>query len=407
MPRGAVLRPEVRQAYEQSEFDNGVMDFVIEMSVEWVKVMSYVKDCLSFTPDISPWFTSSRYASALAGVMSIETRLQPLHRYKHVTFRDLTLEDLEECREYWAPWLLSRFLYHTMICLLNHPLLVTLQLQTKGNDSELFREQSSFYVARHVHWILHFIAFIEARKFRITDPVIGYCAAVIATIESQLIYSVDEVTAEKKQRNIQSCRRLIRSLAPSHPSMADLVSYYSKLDAASNVENDQSNLHASQDRKLGDLRTVISTTYTSNINNTSSVSVDLSRIRDILDICPRSSTRSTSILHNGDRAPQTTGSNDMSPPEWVRLSRRPSVDQPDEGAPLPQDIEQVRHSDFILPPQTSSGTADSNIIPPVQNPAFSLGLPGFPADLFFNGISQDVSSWWNAFETYDPDCPGF
>ena len=228
MPSGAVLRPEVRQAYAQSEGDNGVMVFVIEMSAEWDKVMSYVKDCLAFTPDVSPWLTSSRYAAALAGVMSIETRLQPLHRYKHVVFRDLTLEDLEGCREYWAPWLLSRFLYHTMICLLNHPLLVTLQLQAKGNDSELFREQSSFYVARHVHWVLHFIAFIEARNFRITDPIVAYCAAVIATIESQLIYSVDEVTAEKKRRNIESCRRLIRRLATSYASIANLVSYNSK-----------------------------------------------------------------------------------------------------------------------------------------------------------------------------------
>lgn len=235
MPQCALLRPEVRRAYELAQDDSGVMILVIEMSVEWLKVMSYIKDCLSFTPDTSPWLTSSRYASALAGVMSIETRLQPLHRYKHISFRDLALKDLEERREYWAPWLLSRFLYHTMICLLNHPLLVTLQLQSKGNDSELFREQSSFYVARHVHWILHFIAFVEARKFRITDPVIGYCAAVVATIESQLIYSVDEVTAEKKQRNIQSCRRLIRSLAPSYALMADLVWHSSKHDAASSV----------------------------------------------------------------------------------------------------------------------------------------------------------------------------
>lgn len=231
MPTRAVLRPEVRHAYEQSRGDNGVMVLAIEMSAEWVKVMSYVKDCLSFTPDVSPWLTSSRYAAALAGVMSIETRLQPLHRYKHVTFRNLTLEDLEGCRAYWAPWLLSRFLYHTMICLLNHPLLVTLQLQAKGNDSELFRQQSSFYVARHVHWILHFIAFIEARAFRVTDPILGYCAAVVATIESQLIYSVDEITAEKKRRNIEGCRRLIRGLAPSNPSMYELVRCHSTLYA--------------------------------------------------------------------------------------------------------------------------------------------------------------------------------
>lgn len=223
MPTAAVLRPVMRQAYEQSAGDNGIMVFVIEMSEEWGRVMSYVRDCLAIVPDVSPWLTNSRYAAALAGIMSIETRLQPLHRYKHVTFRDLNLHDLEERRQYWAPWLLSRFLYHTMICLLNHPLLITLQLQAKGNDSELFRQQSSYFVAHHVRWILHFIAFIEHRGFRITDPILGYGAAIVATIESQLIYSVDEVTAQKKRRNIESCRKFVRSLLPSIPYMEDMV----------------------------------------------------------------------------------------------------------------------------------------------------------------------------------------
>lgn len=227
MPGTAVLRPDFRQAYEQSTGNNGVIVFALEMSKEWAKVMAYVRACLSCTPDVSPWLTTSRYAAAMAGVMNIETRLQPLHRYNHVVFRDLTLEDLEGHREYWAPWLLSRFLYHTMVCLLNHPLVVTLQLQANRNDSELFRQQSSFYVARHVRWLLHFIAFIEARGFRVTDPILGYCAAVVATIESQLVYSVNEATAQRKQRNIESCRRLIRSLAPSFVLMKELVSHHS------------------------------------------------------------------------------------------------------------------------------------------------------------------------------------
>lgn len=224
-PPHSVLRADFRPAYEQSKGDNGIMVLVFEMSEEWVKVMAYVRHCLCSGPDVSPWLTTSRYSAALSGVMSIETRLQPLHRIKHINFRELTLEDLERCREYWAPWLLSRFLYHTMVCLLNHPLLIILQLQGKKNDSELFRQQTSFYAAHHTRWILHFIAFIEARGFRISDPIIGYCAAVVATIESQLIYSVDEATAQKKKRNIVSCRRLIQKLIPSSPSMAETVRY--------------------------------------------------------------------------------------------------------------------------------------------------------------------------------------
>lgn len=408
MPSGSVLRPEIRQAYEKSIGDNGVMVFVMEMSEEWAKVMTYVRDCLTFTSDVSPWLTTSRYAGALAGVMSIETRLQPLHRYKHVTFRELTLADLEDCRQYWAPWLLSRFLYHTMICLLNHPLLITLQLQAKGNDSELFRQQSSFYVARHVHWILHFIAFIEARGFQITDPTLGYCAAVVATIESQLIYSVDEATAHKKRRNIESCRRLIRNLTPSVPSMKEMVSRSSRALRwlLSSLTLDEG-LLLTKDRKLGTLSEVISTTYESNVGTSASVSVDLSQIREILDICSPSSIEHSPRLDDLNTSPQTTVISDPSPSQWVRLSRRPSVDQPDESGSPAQDEYQIRPEGPIVANSASADNAAPQNIPPNHDSVVAVEHPGFSADLFFNGISQDVTSWWDAFDTYDPDCPSF
>lgn len=223
-PTESVLRDSFRRVYdEQAAADGGVMVFVLEMGAERFKVMAYVRDCLSCSSDVSPWLSSSKYSTVISGAMSMESRLRPLHRYKHISFRELTLEDLQKSRDYWAPWLLSRFLYHTVVCLLNYPLLITLQLQRAGSDSELFRQQTSFYVARHVRWILHFIDFIETRGFLITDPVQGYCAAVVATIEWQLSYSFDDTTATKKRRNIESCRRLIQQLGTSYPLMAEMI----------------------------------------------------------------------------------------------------------------------------------------------------------------------------------------
>lgn len=154
---------------------------------------------------------------------------------------------------------------------------------------------------------------------------------------------------------------------------------------------------------MGALSEIISTTYTSNMNNTTSVAVDLSRLRAILDICPPSPAPRPRPNEQGIR-PQATVSHGPSPSHWVRLSRRPSVDQPDDG---PQDENQTRHQDFIMAPQPSSETVNPQRNPPIHDLAASTDPPGFPADLFFNGISQDVSSWWNAFETYDPDCPSF
>jgi hypothetical protein len=141
--------------------------------------------------------------------------------------------------------------------------------------------------------------------------------------------------------------------------------------------------YISQDRKLGDLSEVISTTYTSNMNNTASVSVDLARIRDILDICPHLSNRPTPVSNDEDPVPGSAVPNGLSPPQWVRLSRRPSVDQPDEGAPLPQIDEQTRPQDFIMPPQTSVGTT---------NPTLHCRSKIWPLQLKFRGSQRTCSS---------------
>ncbi|KAJ8114715.1 hypothetical protein OPT61_g3469 [Boeremia exigua] len=384
MPTRAVLRSSFRGLYEQTGPENGIMVFVVEMSKEWTNVMAYVRACLSSVSDVAPWLTTSRYAAAMAGVMSIETRLQPLHRYKHITFRDLTHDDLEGAREYWAPWFLSRFLYHTMVCLLNHPLIITLQLQANGNDSELFRQQSSFYVARHVRWILHFIAFIEAKDFCITDPILGYCASVVATIESQLSYSVDEATAEKKQRNIESCRRLICRLAPACAAMAEL------------------------DQRLGTLSHVISNTYASNISRSASVSVDLSRVKQILDIFPGHNDIVDIWTHDLQTESQTTVLSGSGSSRWVRLSRRPSVDQPDDnGSPTREEgIAQITTQSHMA--AALDDTSEIAMQPdPVLRSPIAQAYADFPADLYFNGISQNIPSWWVAFDAYDPDCPSF
>lgn len=141
------------------------------------------------------------------------------------------------------------------------------------------------------------------------------------------------------------------------------------------------------------------------MNNTTSVSVDLSRIREILDICPQFLVEPNPRLHDPEPVPQTTVSSDPGPSQWVRLSRRPSVDQPDESGSPARDDSQIRPQGVVTPVAVDDIALQRTS--PNQERIASVESPGFPADLFFNGISQDVSSWWNTFDTYDPDCPSF
>lgn len=150
---------------------------------------------------------------------------------------------------------------------------------------------------------------------------------------------------------------------------------------------------------------LISTTYASSINRSGSMSVDLSRIRDILDICSASDHKP--VIQSGDTDPalpvashQYTESS-----QWTRLSRRPSVDQPDdEGSPAPNqhsDSTELRGS--IGAPPIEHNDLPIQPTPLINNPSVPVNSSEIPAHLFFNGISQDESNWWTAFESYDPD----
>lgn len=157
---------------------------------------------------------------------------------------------------------------------------------------------------------------------------------------------------------------------------------------------------------MGAFGEIISATYQSNVNNAASVAVDLSRIRDILDICSPSLLESSPTT-GAVTAPLTATTNGTNSSRWVRLSRRPSVDQPDEsGLPAPDESQPEPQAAAMSYPASMHETA-VHVAPPGQGPAAAFERPGFPADLFFNGISQDASSWWEAFETYDPDCPSW
>jgi hypothetical protein len=153
------------------------------------------------------------------------------------------------------------------------------------------------------------------------------------------------------------------------------------------------------------------TTYASNMNRSGNVAVDLSQIRDILDICSTSYEDSAIKAATTNHPLPTPDSRHTNSSHWVRLSRRPSIDQlDDDGSPLrdlhtPEPRRIPRDSTGIA----NIGPSDSpdQSTPIVNDPSLQFAQPEFSADLLFNGISQNVSSWWSTFDSYDPDCTSF
>jgi hypothetical protein len=149
---------------------------------------------------------------------------------------------------------------------------------------------------------------------------------------------------------------------------------------------------------------MMSTTFAANADQGKSITVDLSVIRDILDfglVSPRDpavSAADPSPLHDaGTAAPLA---------QWTRLSRRPSVDQPDDGgSPASVQSQHAARIDEALASHPVQYPDAANLTGPMSNESpVHVDPSEFPANMLFNSYELE---WWNAFECYDPDWPNF
>ena len=127
-------------------------------------------------------------------------------------------------RDYWGPWLFIQFLYHTNLCLLNHPLLLSLRLRNfKCVIPEIFLQHTSDLISSHASWIIHFIDMLQAKSFKVTDPFLGHCVAIVATIYLQESFVEDTVVRKEKQASFAKCMKFIRGFGEQWPHVSRVV----------------------------------------------------------------------------------------------------------------------------------------------------------------------------------------
>lgn len=203
--------------------DEGIVSYVLLLSETFSRTAAYVKR-RGKPNDFPPWSPESEYSKIIALQMDGETRMPYTHRFKYSNLDERSLEDLQSNRDYWGPWFLNQFMYHTILCLLNHPLLLSLILRShRGMIPEIFLQHSSDMISSHTTWIVYFVKYFQERNFKVSDPFLGYCVAVVATIELQLSYTEDAAIRKSKQERFETCTKFVRSLGEEWPHMASLV----------------------------------------------------------------------------------------------------------------------------------------------------------------------------------------
>jgi len=206
--------------------DSGIVAYAIQLSEVWFKTTKYGRR-RGRESKLPPWCPHSEYSTIMAEQMDFETRTPTTHRFKPARFSSKSTQELQSNRDYWGPWIFIQFLYHTNLCLLNHPLLLSLRLKTLTLTTvipEIFLQHTSDLISSHASWIIHFIDMLEAKSFKISDPFLGHCAAIVATIYLQESSKEDDRIKKKKQLNFAKCLKFIRSIGEQWPHVARIVS---------------------------------------------------------------------------------------------------------------------------------------------------------------------------------------
>lgn len=171
-----------------------------------------------------PWQATSDYTIVMQRFLEIDCLLPLRYRLAANRFDHFSREDLQEQRIYWGPWLFVMLVYSAIPCLLTHPLLLSLRLRNFRNIlPETFVQQSFEVSNRYASWIMHFLDLIEKKGFQVSDPTLGYCVLIVATIHLQHSFVQDDSLKRKAQVGFDKCLRFLQTLGESWPSVMNMV----------------------------------------------------------------------------------------------------------------------------------------------------------------------------------------
>ncbi|TVY27038.1 hypothetical protein LHYA1_G004755 [Lachnellula hyalina] len=230
--------------------DKGIVAYAIQQSEVWFKTTRYAWR-RGKPSSLPPWSAQSEYSTVLAQLMDFETRMPYTYRFKPAKFSQQPLEHLNANRDYWGPWLFVQFLYHTNLCLLNHPLLLSLRLRNfKCVIPEIFLQHTSDLISSHASWIINFIDMLEGKQFKVTDPFLGHCVAIVATIYLQESFVDDLARRKDKQDCFDKCLRFIRGFGAQWPHVGRIADKLQRLGETVSSTHVASEVPTRQNRKL-------------------------------------------------------------------------------------------------------------------------------------------------------------
>lgn len=203
--------------------EDDILVFTNQLAEVWHMASCYAaRPADSQTPP--PWKSDSDYSHIMSRHLDIDSRVPTKYRWRENDFQDREPAELHEQRAYWGPWLFLQFVYAAIPCLLNHPFLLSMRLRNfRHTMPQSFIQQSFEQITRHAGWIMYFLDLLESKAFQISDPVLGQCVAIIATIHLQHSFVRNDTLRARAQSGFEKCMAFLRTLGRIWPNIGVTV----------------------------------------------------------------------------------------------------------------------------------------------------------------------------------------
>lgn len=194
---------------KEPEPDSGIVAYAAIAAETWQMARAYA--AYRVGPDeLPPWDPRSHYSLIMLRHMEIDAKFPLKYRYATSNFGQLSLEDLQGRRDYWGPWLFLQFICAAISSLVNHPFLLSMRLKNYRHAMpQTFLHQSYVQISRTSAWIMHYLHIIEKTGFRISDPSIAHCVAIVATIHLQHSFVQDITSRQRAQNGFNACIKFL------------------------------------------------------------------------------------------------------------------------------------------------------------------------------------------------------
>ena len=216
----------------EADADLGVVAYASQMTEAWYRVRQYIHQ-RGKADDVPPWSGQSIYSQIMSRQMELESQMSHQHRFNPSGFAEHPISVLSTNRSYWAPWLYLQLIYHAIVCTLNHPLFLSLHLRRfrVNQIPELFLQHIGDMITSHTDWFIHLLNIARDKQFELSDPFLGRCIAIVATIFLQQSYTEDDDVRADKRSKYQICLDIVQELGLRWSYIQDLAVDLQKFEA--------------------------------------------------------------------------------------------------------------------------------------------------------------------------------